>query len=106
MSAPTIPARWQQEQQGKAETVEDLMRRAFETFDQYGVNISPSKLSRVIRAHIRTSGNLHQAGSSLDTFCLSYADPTGETAVRHIMAAGSAGDHSAEILTSENDGLA
>ena len=85
-STLTAPARWLHEQPGQTETVESLIRRAAATFDRAGVKVSPSKLSRVIRAHVRASGNLEVAAANLEAYCLSYADPTGETAVRHIMA--------------------
>lgn len=86
MSALTAPAPWQHEQAGKTETVEDLMRRAVVILEANRLVVSPSKLSRVIRAHVRHSGDIETAARHLEAYCLSYADPTGETAVRNIMA--------------------
>lgn len=84
-STITAPAPWIHEQAGQTETVEALVRRAAVTFDRDGIKVSPSKLSRIIRAHIRESGSLKVAAANLETYCLSYADPTGETALRNVM---------------------
>ena len=85
-STITAPAPWIHEQAGQTETVEALIRRAAATFDRDGIKVSPSKLSRIIRAHVRESGTVEAAAASLEVYCLSYADPTGETAISNIMA--------------------
>lgn len=51
-----------------------------------GLSLAPSKLSRIVRAHVRESGSLQIAARSLEAYCLSYADPTGETAIRNVMS--------------------
>lgn len=86
MIALTAPATWQHEQAGKTETVEDLWRRAIAIFEANRIVVSPSKLSRIIRAHVRHSGDSATAARQLEAYCLSYADPVGETAIANVLA--------------------
>lgn len=86
MNTLTAPTSRQHEQAGKTETVEVLMRRAVAMLEANRVNVSPSKLSRLIRAHVHNCGDIHTAARRLEAYCLSYSDLTGETAVRNIMA--------------------
>lgn len=74
------PATWQHEQDGPTETVEALFRVAIRYAEDQALDLSPSKISKLVRTHIRTSGSLAAATATL-AYMLSYADPTGETAV-------------------------
>jgi hypothetical protein len=91
----TSQARWIHEQPGQTETVEELIRRAHRELDLTGLKMSPSKVSRLIRQRVRLSGNesacrmvsAYLASTSAHAaFCLTYTDPTGETAVRNVLA--------------------
>jgi hypothetical protein len=97
--ARTPTSRWQHEQTGRTETVEALIRHAHIALEAAGVSVSPSKVSRRVRAQVAKRG-LESAErmiasyaasengyGSFDAFCLTYADPTGETAVRNLMGA-------------------
>ena len=77
--------RWNHEQPGQTETVEALIRRAATIVADNAMTLSPSKLSRLVRAHIQRSGSVQIAARMLESYVLSYADPTGETAVRNVM---------------------
>jgi hypothetical protein len=79
------PASWQHEQVGETETVEQLIRRAQNVVGGTAPSMSMSKMSRLIRKRIATRGAA-SARAMVDAYCLSYADPTGETAVRNMMA--------------------
>jgi hypothetical protein len=96
--APATRTRWNHEQPGQTETVEALIRRAHRELDLTGRKMSPSKVSRLIRQRVSIAGNASasrmvaaylasaSAHAAFDAFCLSYSDPTGETAVRNVMA--------------------
>jgi hypothetical protein len=95
---PTSPAHWNHEQPGQTETVEELIRRAHRELDLTGQKMSASKVTRLIRQRVRLSGNESayrmvsaylastSAHAAFDAFCLTYTDPTGETAVRNVLA--------------------
>lgn len=84
-NATATPASWQHEQAGETETVEQLIRRAHEAQAASEVKLSPAKISRIIRKYVAAHG-IESALVMVDAYFLTYADPTGETAVRHIMA--------------------
>ena len=96
-TAPHAPS--QHKEAGQTETVESLIRRAHTALEAAGLRVSPSKVSARIRAQVRKRGiesaermiasySARSSGhGSFDAFCLTYADPTGETAVRNLMAA-------------------
>lgn len=79
------PAPWIHEQVGQTETVEALIRRAATVVADNAMTLSPSKVSRLVRAHVQRSGSVQIAARMLEGYVLSYADPTGETAVRNVM---------------------
>lgn len=93
------PATWNDSQVGQTESVDQLIRRAHVALEAAGVLVSPSKVSRRIRARVARDG--HDAAErmiagyaaisgergSFDAYCLTYIDSTGETAVRNLMAA-------------------
>jgi hypothetical protein len=83
--ATLTPAPWIHEQAGQTETVEALIRRAATIVADNALSLSPSKLSRLVRAHVQRSGSLQIAARMLEGYVLSYSDPTGETAVRNVM---------------------
>jgi hypothetical protein len=92
-------ARWNHEQPGQTESVEALIRHAHIALAAAGVTISPSKVSRRIRARVNQHGQesaermiasyaaIASERGSFDAYCLTYADPTGEIALRNVMAA-------------------
>lgn len=87
-------------------STEELVRATHGVLDHYGVGISPSKVSRLVRTYQRTvAGNGVEFGDWIANNVLllaaqrhlvadelrrviSYADPTGETAVRNVLAGG------------------
>lgn len=90
---------WNAYQPGQTESVEALIRRAHKALDAAGIAVSPSKVSRRVRACVRkyniesaermianyaaiTSGR-----GSFDAYCLTYRDDVGETAIRNLDAA-------------------
>lgn len=79
-------ARWNHEQPGQAESVEQLIRRAVQRFTEAQIAFSPSKLSRLVRSHVRNGGNVQTAASALEAYFMPHKDPTGETAIRNVMA--------------------
>jgi hypothetical protein len=95
----TTPARWQHEQPGQTESVETLIRHAHIALAAAGLSISPSKVSRSVRTRVKRNGQasaermiatyaaISGERGSFDAFCLTYADPTGEAAMRNVMAA-------------------
>jgi hypothetical protein len=98
LRAASIQTRWNHEQPGQTETVEALIRRAHRELDLTGRTMSASKVSRLIRQRVRIAGNPSasrmvdaylaspSAHTRFEDFCLTYSDPTGETAVRNVMA--------------------
>ena len=84
-AASLTPAPWIHEQAGQTETVEALIRRAATVVSSNALALSPSKVSRIVRAHVQRSGSLQSAARMLEAYVLSYSDPTGETAVRNVM---------------------
>lgn len=87
IAATVTPAPWIHEQAGQIATVEQLIRRTTAALEGHNVSMSPSKVSRLIRAHVRRSSSLQVAARNLEAYCLTFADPTGETAIRNVMAA-------------------
>lgn len=85
-AATSSPAPWLHEQAGQTESVEVLTRRAMNLVTDNALRFSPSKVSRLVRSHIRNSGSMQVAARMLEAYFLNYADPTGETAVRNVMA--------------------
>jgi hypothetical protein len=86
MSSVVVPpASWQHSQAGKTETVEQMIRRAHEAQAASEEKLSASKISRIIRKYVAAHG-IESALVMVDAYCLTYADPTGETAVHNIMA--------------------
>jgi hypothetical protein len=81
-SATFAPAPWQHEQAGQIESVETLVRRTHSALAAAGIMMSPAKVSRRIRARVQEYGR-----QDFEAWFLDYADPTGETAIRNIMAA-------------------
>lgn len=98
MSAATISGTWNHEQVASTETVESLIRHAHTQLEAAGATVSPSKVSRLVRAYVVRHGVdsgrrmvnrfIDSAASDYEfgAWCLSYADPTGDTAVRNLMA--------------------
>jgi hypothetical protein len=100
MHEATAPqARWQHEQSGQTESVETLIRRAHSALEAAGLTISPSKVSRRIRARVSNRGfesaermiasyaSITNERGSFDAYCLTYADPVGEGAIYNVMVA-------------------
>ncbi|CAN5121105.1 hypothetical protein BH11ACT1_BH11ACT1_19330 [soil metagenome] len=87
MLAAPAPTRWHHEQRGSAvqgdarPTVERLIREARAAFGAAGVQVSQSRLSRLIRIYRAE----HWTDVDFGTWVISYRDPTGETAVRNVM---------------------
>ena len=93
------PTRWLHEQPGQTESVEALIRRAHTALNLAGISVSPSKVSRRIRACVRkysiesaermiaSYAALTSERGSFEAYCLTYADTTGETAIRNVTAA-------------------
>ena len=80
----TTPATWNHEA-GPTETVEQLIRRAMSIVTAHDVPVTPAKVSRLVRAHIRKSGSLRAAAETLEAYFMPHSDPTGETAIRNVM---------------------
>ena len=74
---------WPHTQDGRTETVEQLIRRAHNAQTVSAEKLSASKISRLVRGYLGTHG-LKSTVAMIDAYCLTYADPTGETAVRNI----------------------
>ena len=86
---------------GQTESVEQLIRRAHRELDLTGRTMSASKVTRLIRQRVRIAGNPSasrmvdaylaspSAHAQFEDFCLTYSDPTGETAVWNVMAGAS-----------------
>ena len=85
-SAAPTQARWLHEQPGQTETVEQLIRRAVAYLTEARMTFSSSKVSRLVRSHIRSGGNVQGAAQAVEAYFLTHSDPTGETAVRNVMA--------------------
>lgn len=95
---PAAPqAGWNDSQPEQVTTVDQLIKESHAALEAVGVTISPSKVARRVRSRV-DRGGLDSAASmirayightrergSFDAFCLTYADPTGETAVAHLM---------------------
>jgi hypothetical protein len=84
-SGSLAPTTWNHSQVGTTETVEQLIRRAHDAQAASAEKLSASKLSRLIRRYVATHG-IESAAVMVDSYCLTYADPTGETAIRNVMA--------------------
>lgn len=94
-----IHARWQHEQPGQTESVEALIRHAHIALEAAGIVVSPSKVSRRIRARVSQHGHesaermiasyaaINNERGSFDAYCLTYRDDVGETAARNLDAA-------------------
>ncbi|MFZ4894202.1 hypothetical protein ACL9RL_07110 [Plantibacter sp. Mn2098] len=76
---------WKHEQGSQTSSVDKLIRRAVESAAENGLEFSPSKCSRVVRAHIRRGGTIATAAELL-SYCMSHADPTGEIAAFNVDA--------------------
>lgn len=93
------PAAWNHSQVAQTESVDQLIRRAHAALEAAGVLVSPSKVSRRIRARVTRDGHesaermiasyaaISGERGSFDAYCLTYTDITGETATRNLMAA-------------------
>jgi hypothetical protein len=62
-------------------SVETLTRSARRVLADRGEEMSPSRLSKVIRRFVREG----RADVDFRTWFIAYADPTGEAAVRNVM---------------------
>lgn len=62
-------------------SVRTLTRQAHHVAAGLGVSVSPSRVSRLVKRFV------HEGRGDIDfhTWFISYADPTGETAVRNVM---------------------
>ena len=67
-------------------SIKALQREAFQYAAEHGLTIRPSRMSRMIRRHVREG----RGDIDFRTWFISYADPTGETAVKNVMAGGGA----------------
>ena len=88
---------WNDSQARPTARVDQLIKDAHAALEAAGVVVSPSKVSRRIRNRVDRSGIDSASGmirdyightrerGSFDAFCLTYADPTGETAVANLM---------------------
>jgi hypothetical protein len=96
--AGTFPSRWQHEHRGQTESVEALIRHAHIALEAAGVSVSPSKVSRRVRAQVSKRGlesaeamiASYAASSnygSFDAYCLTYRDPVGEQVAHDLDAA-------------------
>lgn len=61
---------------------EALLREAAELVVALGIEVSASRLRRLVRRFVATS----RPGDSFAAWFIAYPDPTGETAVRNVMA--------------------
>jgi len=98
LNATTISGTWNHEQAVPTETVESLIRHTHAQLAAAQTVISPSKVSRLVRAYVARHGlasgrrmvAMYVDSAATDyefgAWCLSYADPTGDAAVRNIMA--------------------
>ena len=98
MNAASIPGTWNHEKEAPTETVESLIRHTHAQLAAAQAVVSPSKVSRLVRAYVARHGVasgrrmvnrfVDSAASDYEfgTWCLSYSDPTGEAAVRNVMA--------------------
>lgn len=84
-AAGITPAPWIHEQVGQTESVEALIRRGATIVTDNALPLSPSKVSRLVRAHVQRSVSLQIAARTLEAYFMPHADPTGETAVRNVM---------------------
>jgi hypothetical protein len=67
---------------GQTDSVEALIRRAHAALNAAGLRLSSAKVSYAARRYLAERGT-----HDFEAWFLTYADPTGETAVRKIMAA-------------------
>jgi hypothetical protein len=85
---------------GGSTSAEELIRAARIILDNCGVSMSQSKLSRLVRTYlvrVDSNGftfvdflaNTVQLDASTRRRIISYADPTGEAAVRNVMRGSS-----------------
>ena len=98
MSAVAQSGTWNYEQAAPTETVESLIRHTHAQLAAAHAVVSPSRVSRLVRAYVARHGVasgrrmvnrfVDSAASDYEfgSWCLSYEDPTGDTAVRNIMA--------------------
>lgn len=83
MNAATSPATWNHEQEGQTTSVDQLVRRAVMFARERSLDLSPSKCSRLVRAHIRKGGTVATAAELLG-YCMTHVDPTGESAAHNV----------------------
>lgn len=83
MNAATASATWIHEQEGQTTSVDTLIKRAAEAAAVLDLDLSPSKCSRLVRAHIRKGGTIATAAELLG-YCMTHADPTGESAAHNV----------------------
>jgi hypothetical protein len=79
-SAPRAP-RTGGSQQGDHLSVETLTREARKVLAARGEEMSPSRLSKVIRRYIRVG----RGDVDFRSWFIAYADPVGEQATRNVM---------------------
>lgn len=84
MSATAAPAPWNHEQEAQTTSVDHLIRRAVLTANTHGLDLSPSKASRLVRRFMRNGNTLASAATMLTYYCMPHPDPTGESAARNV----------------------
>lgn len=72
--------------EGKPGIVERLLREGMKLSDERNLELSPSKLSRIIRAYVRKFGRVMTNEEMLEQYFLTHSDIVGETAIRNVMA--------------------
>ncbi|MCU1530392.1 MAG: hypothetical protein JWP75_4155 [Frondihabitans sp.] len=77
-------AAWNHEQEGQ--TVEALIRAAHQKLSAGGHDISPSRLSRLIRRQLRAQRRPQAILDALSYYAMTYRDVTGEDAIHNILS--------------------
>lgn len=83
MSYTLTSGAWNHEQEGQTTSVDQLVVRAVMFAGERSLGLSPSKCSRLVRAHIRKGGTIATAAELLG-YCMTHADPTGESAAHNV----------------------
>lgn len=65
-------------------SVQTLTREARKVMAEMEMDLSQNRLVKIVRRYIDTG---QAGGIDFRTYVLGYADPTGETAVRHVVKA-------------------
>lgn len=77
-----LPANGESKREDQFLSPRVVAREAFKIAAAQGIEMHPSELRRLVTRFIREG---YTSMREIEPFVIAYADPTGETAVRHLM---------------------